>query len=145
MFHTVFDHHDIDRIAAWKKFRDGLEDSSNPLEQVAQLWGRAPFVNSYLDPKNPQSWPDPWRLILDLRLDDLAISLGIVYTLKLTRRFMETPIEIHMSMLPEEKNYRFPVIVNNESVLNWHYNSVSNISCLREVQTTLIYSKSGAL
>jgi len=145
MFPTVFDLHGIDRIAEWKKFREDLENSETPFNDVVHFWNRAPFVNSYLDPHNPESWPDPWRLLLDLKLDDLAKSLGMLYTLKLTRRFMATPIEIHMSMLPEEKTARFPVVIDGTTVLNWPYNSVSDISCLTDYQTTLIYSKSGAL
>lgn len=145
MFPTVFDLHGVDRIAEWKRFRERLEDSHSPLDDVSHLWATAPFVNPYLDPQNPESWPDPWKLLLDLKLDDLAISLGMLYTIKLTRRFMNVPIEIHMSMLPHEKTHRFPVVVNSNTVLNWEYNSVVDISSLKNIQTTLIYSKSGSL
>jgi len=80
----VFDQYGTDRIAAWKQFRDTLETSEHPLEDVAEFWSHAPFVSAYLDPNLPQQWPDPWQLILDLRLDDLAITLGMLYTVKLT-------------------------------------------------------------
>jgi hypothetical protein len=145
MFPTVFNLHGVDRIAEWKKFREKLEDSLTPLEDVASLWSHAPFVNPYLDPHRPESWPDPWRLLIDLKLDDLAISLGMLYTLKLTQRFMGTPIEIHMSMLPGEKEYKYPVIVDNCYVLNWEYNTVSPISSIQNVKTTLIFSKPGSI
>lgn len=141
MFPTVFNLHGVDRIAEWKNFREQLENSPTPFEDVASLWSHAPFVNPYLDPHRPESWPDPWRLLIDLKLDDLAISLGMLYTLKLTQRFMGTPIEIHMSMLPGEKEYRYPVVVDNCYVLNWEYNTVSDISSIQNVKTTLIFSK----
>jgi hypothetical protein len=145
MFPTVFNLYGVDRIAEWKNFREHLETSVTPLEDVASLWSHAPFVNPYLDPHRPESWPDPWRLLIDLKLDDLAISLGMLYTLKLTQRFMRTPIEIHMSMLPEETQYRYPVIVDNLHVLNWEYNTVSDLSSIQKTKTTLIFSKSGSL
>ena len=81
---TVFDSYGTDRLTKWKQFRDSLETSATPLEDVAELWSHAPFVSPYLDPQNPAEWPDPWHLILDLRLDDLAIALGMLYTIKLT-------------------------------------------------------------
>jgi hypothetical protein len=141
----VFDLHGLDRIAEWKRFREDIESSENPLDDIVRLWSRAPFVSPYLNPHNPESWPDPWRLMLDLKLDDLAISLGMLYTLKLTRRFMRTPIEIHMSMSPQHTENRFPVIVNGQSVLNWEYGVVASVDCLKDVQTILIYSKSSPL
>jgi hypothetical protein len=145
MFPTVFNLHGVDRIAEWKTFREQLESSPTPFEDVANLWSQAPFVNPYLDPHRPESWPDPWRLLLDLKLDSLAISLAMLYTLKLTQRFMGTPIEIHMSMLPGEREYRYPVIIDNRYVLNWEYNTVSDLSSMKNIETTLIFSKSGSL
>ena len=145
MFPTVFNLHGLDRIAEWKQFREDIESSDDPLADVVRLWSQAPFVSPYLNPNNPESWPDPWRLMLDLKLDDLAISLGMLYTLKLTRRFMRIPIEIHMSMPPQRTETKFPVIVDGKSVLNWEYGAVSDISCLKNFQTTLIYSKSDPL
>jgi hypothetical protein len=136
----VFDQHGTDRIAAWKEFRDKLENSDNPLKDVADLWSNAPFVGAYLDPKNPSEWPDPWHLILDLRLDDLAIALGMLYTIKLTRRFMDIDCEIHMSMLPDKKDPNYFVVVDNKHVLNLEYKNVVGIEKLQNLKTSLIWS-----
>jgi len=144
MFPMVFDLHGVDRIAEWKLFRETLENCKDPLADVVKLWSKAPFVSPYLDPDNPKTWPDPWHLILDLKLDDLAISLGMYYTLKLTRRFMTTPIEIHMTMLPETDETKFPVIVDHQWALNWQYNFVVPASSLPP-KTSLIYPKTDAL
>ena len=144
-FLTVFDKHGNERLIEWKSFREQLETSTDPFVDVSDFWSRAPFVSHYLDPFQPDSWPDPWKLVLDLKLDQLAISLGILYTLKLTRRFIEEPIEIHMSMLPDKEQVRFPVIVSNKHVLNWEYKDVVDLEALKGFQTTLIYKKSGAL
>ena len=76
MLRTVFDEYGTKRLAAWRQFRDSLEASETPLEDVAKLWTYAPFVSPYLDPKIPTEWPDPWHLMLDLRLDDLALVIA---------------------------------------------------------------------
>ena len=138
----VFDQYGTDRLASWKEFRDSLETSDHPLEDVAELWAHAPFVSPYLDPQNPTEWPDPWHLILDLRLDDLAIALGMLYTIKLTHRFIDTKCEIHTSMLPNKKEPSYMLIVDDKHVLNLEYKSVVGIEELNGIDTSLIWNQS---
>ncbi len=135
----MFDAHGVDRLTEWKRFRDALETSQKPLEDLADFWSRAPFVSSYLDENNPAEWPDPWHLVLDERLDDLAIALGMLYTLKLTQRFMESDCEIHMSMLPDKTHCHF-LLVDNKYVLNYRYKEVVEVSELKGLQTNKLYS-----
>jgi hypothetical protein len=101
----VFDTKGTDRLTEWRKIRDQLKDSIDPYQSVLEVWKRAPLVNRYLDPADSRSWPDPWHLILDDRYDDLALALGISYTLGLSERFMSSQIEIHMSISEEEENF----------------------------------------
>jgi hypothetical protein len=133
----VFDQHGTERLIEWKRFRESLETSNTPLDDVARFWGKAPFVSRYLNPNNPAEWPDPWHLVLDSRLDDLAIALGMLYTIKLTTRFIDAVCEIHMSMPPKEKDPRYVLIVNNEHVLNFDWGSVADKS--RLPQTNLLW------
>ncbi len=135
----MFDLSAQDRLTEWRRFRDNLENSDTPLEDVAELWSRAPFVSSYLNPSQPDRWPDPWHLILDNKLDDLAIVLGMLYTLKLTQRFMESDCEIHMSMLPDKTHCHF-LLVDNKYVLNYRYKEVVEVSELKGLQTNKLYS-----
>jgi len=137
----VFDRHGTERLTAWKEFRDSLETSDTPLEDVAMLWSQAPFVSPYLNPDTPSEWPDPWHLVLDLRLDDLAIALGMLYTIKLTQRFKGTICEIHTSMFQNEKYPRYCLVVDNKSVLNLEYRTVLDVNSLQNVETRLIWSK----
>lgn len=121
----MFDLDQTLKLRAWKEFRQALETSETPLQDVATLWSKAPFVNPYLNQNNPSEWPDPWKLILDGKFDDLAIALGMCYTLKLTERFKNQQVEIHTSMSPEES--RYVVVVNNCDVLNLFYREVTNV------------------
>ena len=138
----VFDQYGTDRLAAWKEFRESLETSKHPLQDVAELWAQAPFVSSYLDPQNPEEWPDPWHLILDLRLDDLAIALGMLYTIKLTTRFIDIECEIHKSIFPNRDEPSYILIVDKKYVLNMEYKSVVSVDDLKNIETRLIWSKS---
>jgi hypothetical protein len=139
---TVFDSYGTDRLTKWKQFRDSLETSATPLEDVAELWSHAPFVSPYLDPQTPAEWPDPWHLILDLRLDDLAIALGMLYTIKLTHRFIDTECEIHMSMFPNRKDASYFVVVDKKHVLNLDYKTVVDVDRITDLKTNIVWSKS---
>ena len=135
----MFDLYGNDRLTEWKKFRDLLETVPNPLEEVSKLWSRAPFVNHYLDPQCPSEWPDPWHLVLDGKLDDLAICLGMLYTIKLTQRFMASVCEIHMSMLPKDSPPSFYLVVDNTYVLNYEPRKIHDLTVLQEIQTNTIW------
>ena len=135
----MFDLHGTDRLTEWKRFRDSIETSDTPFEDVALFWSRAPFVSPYLNYQNSNEWPDPWHLILDNRLDDLAITLGILYTIKLTQRFMDSLCEIHMSMLPEDDHKTF-LVVDKKHVLNYEHRLVTGVNNIDSVQTNIIWS-----
>lgn len=135
----MFDLSAQDRLTEWRRFRDNLESSQTPLEDVAKLWSKAPFVSAYLNPTEPDHWPDPWKLVLDNKLDDLAIVLGMLYTLKLTQRFMNFHFEIHMATLENQKEKNYFLVVENE-VLNLEYGSVVGINELGRYTTSKIWT-----
>jgi hypothetical protein len=135
----VFDRYGADRLTQWKEFRNSLEISNTPFDDVAKFWSQAPFVSPYLNPQNPTEWPDPWHLVLDSRLDDLAIALGMLYTIKLTRRFMDSKCEIHTSMSTKEKKYI--LVVDNQHVLNLQYGDVVDFDNITKDETSLIWAK----
>lgn len=136
---TVFDLYDNDRLIKWRQFRDNIETSLTPLEDVAHLWSRAPFVNTYLNPHTPDEWPDPWHLVLNSKLDELAIVLGMLYTLKLTQRFMDSVCEIHMSMLSKDSEHRYFLVIDDK-VLNYEYGEILSADCLSEIKTSILLS-----
>ena len=136
----MFDCHGALRLARWREFRDNLETSQTPFQDVAELWARAPLVNPYLDPADIKSWPDPWHLILDDRYDNLAICLGMLYTIKLTQRFIGVDFEIHTPMLQTDREKDYFLIVDNTTVLNWEYRSAVPISRIKD-SNRIIWSK----
>lgn len=123
----MFDLNETDRLKKWKEFRNNLENSATPFEDVALLWSNAPFVNDFINPLDNQTWPDPWRLIIDNRFDELGIVLGMCYTLQLTERFKSSRYEIHMSMPNLKRERKFFLVVDNGIVLNWTPRAVSKL------------------
>ena len=136
----MFDLHGTERLAEWKKIRDHLETCDNPLQEVADLWSSAPFVSNYLDPLSSTDWPDAWRLVLDGKFDDLAICLGMLYTLQLTQRFMTSKYEIHMSINPKTKAPAFYLSIDRSFVLNYAYKEVVDFDGKILHDTTLLFS-----
>lgn len=125
-------------MAEWKQFRNSLEDSEQPLEDVAIFWAHAPFVNNYLS-ENSSNWPDPWELILDYDLDDLAITLGMCYTIKLTQRFNLSKCEIHKTV--DDKNQsKYFLIVDDQHVLNYDYRRVVGVEDLSKTPSIPLWS-----
>jgi len=135
----MFNLYGNERLIEWKRFRDSLESCSDPLTRVAELWATAPFVNPYIDPNNPNEWPDPWHLVLDSKLDELAISLGMLYTIKLTQRFIDSNCEIHKSMLPNNLEPSFYLVVDQQHVMNYEPRIVHDITVLDKVQTNTLW------
>lgn len=136
----MFDERGIERLSKWKEFRSSIESSSTPFEDTIELWNKAPFVFPFLNPSASDTWPDPWHLVMDSRIDDLAIALGIMYTLKLTQRFMGSEFEIHMSTREDSPNAnRYFVIVNKKHVLNYEYGKVSTIDDINDLESNILY------
>lgn len=131
----MFDVYGTERLIAWKNIRELLEVSQDPFHDLIAVWRQAPYVNDYLDPEFPDQWPDPWKLVLDGKFDELAINLGIVYSLTLTKRFMDETIEIHRNISTKEKRY---LVVLHDQVLDYIQYKVYDLNDLKNTQ--MIYS-----
>lgn len=137
----MFDLKKDEKIKAWREFRDSLEASQDPVSDVAHFWGKAPYVSDYLNPYNPKSWPDPWKLVINDRYDLLAISLGICYTFELTERFSESNKKVYMSIDPG-KETRFVSVIDDQHVLNLHHGFKTTIENLPQNSILLWENKS---
>ena len=62
---------------------------------VADFWTSCPYTGYYLDPDSPDTWPDPWSLVEENYWCDLAKSLGMLYTIKLTVHEPEVEIRVY--------------------------------------------------
>jgi hypothetical protein len=136
-FHTVFDLYGNERLTEWRRIRNQIEQDVDPFQTVLSVWSRAPLVNSYIDSDRPDEWPDPWHLILDNRYDDLALTLGIMYTLKLTQRFMNEKFKIHKSMQGKENFY---LVIDNKICFDIANRQLLTDKVVLDNPITLVYS-----
>ena len=114
-----------ERITLWREFRDKLEKSKTPFEDVQELWNTAPRTTKGLDPWNSQQWNSPWELLAENRFCPVSIPLMMGWTMKLTTRFTQENILI--KTIVDHSNERvYNVIHIQETVLNVD-NKVINI------------------
>ena len=135
----MFDLYGNDRLVAWKKFRDDLEISEDPFKETLDFWRRAPYVFDFLDRVATKDWPDPWQLVIDGKYDNLAINLGILYTLQLTKRFMDSNLEIHRDIGLDDfcKNI---VVIDRDIVVDYDSCNIYDFNNL--TNTIVLYSSS---
>jgi hypothetical protein len=86
-----------ERLARWRNFRKSLDALSldTAVAQVADFWTSCPYTAYYLDPDHPNTWPDPWSLVEENYWCDIAKSLGMLYTIKLTAHDPEVEIRVY--------------------------------------------------
>lgn len=123
----MFDKNPEDRLRAWVAFRNTLETSDTPLQDVVEFYSSAPLVAIQVDPYNKETWPDPWELLNDNKYCDFAKILGIASTLKLTDRFTDVPMMIHIFTDRENSELKYLLIID-KNVIGYDQNNVVDIS-----------------
>ena len=117
-----------DRLEQWKRFRKEIDklEFEPALDRVAQFWGSAPFQPFYLESQQPETWPDPWTLIVENCYCDLAKALGILYTLHLSDHKTHDYSLVVMRQQGTRYQYNLVWIDNGKYVLNLETAEVVN-------------------
>jgi hypothetical protein len=79
-------------------------------------------------------------LVLNSDLDGLAISLGMLYTIKLTQRFNDSKCEIHTLTSEGTNEESYFLVIDNQHVLNFKYGEVNRADEIDGIETSLIWS-----
>lgn len=116
-----------ERLSQWRNFRKSLDtvtiDEATAL--VAEFWRTCPYNAYYLDPDKPDTWPDPWTLVEENYWCDLAKSLGMLYTIRLTTHNPEAEIRVYND--PKSKiQYNLVWIDQGKYILNMTDGEVVN-------------------
>ena len=117
----MFNKSSDDRLSEWRLLRETLDNSDNPLDIVTEFWSNAPLItfNYTIDQYNPNSWPTPWDIITDNKYDDFTLGVMIGYTLKLTKKFSNSKIELR-TMVDENRTRLYNLVyVDDTMVLNY--------------------------
>lgn len=133
----MFDLKPEDRIHFWRNFRAGLSsvDKETALKQIAELWAKCPTTNGYLDYADCSEWPDPWTLINNNHYCDVAVALGMFYTIYLSEVLDNSTLKI--VIYKEDTDFINSVHIEKYA-LNINYREVLNtlsipksLSCLK--------------
>ena len=110
-----------DRLSSWAQHRAQLDLSETPLQDVWDFWKSAPFIpyNSKVDPFFRFKWPSPWEIVVENKYDDFTKALMIAQSLKLTKKFQDSNIDIKI-LVDRTKNFTYNVVcVDNAWAINF--------------------------
>jgi len=113
-----------ERLTEWIEHRRELDQNSNPLQAVWDFWQPAPFIphNRNIDPYHRKSWPTPWEIIETNRYDDFTKTLMMGWTLKLTKKYQNSKIEIK-TLVDSNRTKEYNVLyIDDTWVLNYNDN-----------------------
>ena len=110
-----------DRLSQWRQFRDRLETSKNPYEDLIEFYKDAPIVSIHTDPYDPTVWPNPWELINENQYDEFCILLGMAYSLQLCDRFTGVDFEIHIG-IDTKKSITYYLLKAGDTVMSIYKN-----------------------
>ena len=116
-----------DRMHFWRNFRVDLKDMKpiEALESVNKLWATCPTTNGYLDYADCRDWPDPWTLIDNNHYCEVAVALGIFYTIYLSEILDNDALKI--VIYKDKQNFVNSVHIDKYD-LNISYNEILNTS-----------------
>lgn len=116
-----------DRLRLWQDFRHRI--SALQLEAAVKatehMWSYAPYQKYYLTLDEVKNWPGPWELIFENYYCNLAIALGMLYTLYLSEH--KPQVEIRVYIDPSSMaQYNLLFVEQGKYVLNMEHDAVLN-------------------
>jgi hypothetical protein len=103
-----------EQLSLWRDFRDSLETSENPLQDIIEFYKLAPLVSIATDPWDRKTWPNPWELLKENEYCDFTTVLGMCYSLQLTDRFSGSNFEIHISVDHKKSETHYLLYVDDQ-------------------------------
>lgn len=130
-----------DRLSQWKDLRHKISDLplDRALVEVNNMWSTAPFVTYYLDPNDPNNWPDPWTLLAENYYCDVAKALGIMYTIYFTSHKSDS-IEYGVYYNYDTKvRSNLISVAQGKYILNYWPHEIVNTKQIEDEQLQLLY------
>lgn len=113
-----------EQLAAWKTFRESLETSKDPFQQVIDFYKNAPSTRFCCDPWDKSTWAGPWELLEENQYCEFGFVLGMCYSLQLTDRFKGSHFEIHICRNNEKSETHYLLFVD-DTVVGYEGRAVS--------------------
>jgi hypothetical protein len=120
------------RLHLWFEFRQTLEDSTDPLQDLVDFWDPSPRIahNSLIDPNYPRAWPTPWEILERNKYDDFTLVLMMGWTLLLTNRFAKSNVEIKIIIDDTSSRMYNVLCVDNSWALNFKDHAVVSVDSI---------------
>jgi hypothetical protein len=126
------------KILEWREFRSQLVNWPDDIETVASAWARAPRSNIYLAYDDYSKWPDAWTLISEGIYCDIAIALGIFYTLHYSSYEHRDAMKLECYKLGDKHQILNLVsLEDGKYMLNYHVNRSVNILSMEALPTPM--------
>jgi hypothetical protein len=127
------------QLAAWRDFRDSLEEAEDPFRCVLDFYKKAPLSKFTCDPWEKITWANPWELLEENDYCEFSIVLGMCYSLQLTDRFKGSRFEIHISTNREKSETHYLLFVDDTCV-NYKDEVVSREELPDALQSQTVYT-----
>lgn len=128
------------KILSWRDFRNSLHNWPDDLSKVANAWLKAPRVNHYLCSNNTADWPDAWELITNNTYCELAVSLGMFYTLYYSDYPQKDSLKlVGFRLKKSHADYNLLLCEQGKYVLNYSIGAIVNIQCI-PTEAEIIYT-----
>jgi hypothetical protein len=111
------------RLTIWQAFRQTLESSDTPFDDVLLFWNKAPLLSKSCDPYDESTWLTAWELIESNDYCEFSKILAIYYTLSLTDRFANCYYDIQIVNNLDEKMIHYLLIVD-DNVFGYKFDQV---------------------
>ena len=121
-----------DRLLRWREWRKSLDsmDLEPALAEIARTWMLVPRIDHYLSPDEIMRWPTPWELVNDNHYCDLAVCLGMFYSISLSKHSKHGPEMVIYKDVEEHSWYHLCQIDDFKYVLNWDQGRIVNTPTL---------------
>jgi hypothetical protein len=108
------------RLTTWRTFRDTLGNKTlhDAIHATNNFWNKLPIDSSYYRYDHLELWPGPWELLQENYYDNIAKSLGMLYTIVLSKH--GDNIEIDIRHYQSQTSIHDVVWIDQgKYVLNW--------------------------
>jgi len=109
-----------DRLRSWSDLRSTCKNlnTEQSVNTIAEWWGHAPRMNNVIHWSDQSNWPDPWELLADNSFDDLAIALGMSYTITMLEN-RDCSVEIAQAKDDQGQEYNLVLVDERKYILNY--------------------------
>lgn len=128
------------RLVDWYTFRQHLETSKTPLDDVVEYFHSHPRVKVYTDPYDQSTWPTAWQLIDENEYCQFNIILAICYTLQLTTQFENSSPLIKIAIDRINKTVYYLLFIDNKVYGYDDTNWISHDSLPKTLKYLKIYN-----